>query len=308
MIYIDNLEQGESFLGFNRSTDKTPFTVIGIPLDISSSFRSGCNEAPQRIRYVSKSLELCSIHTEIDFECIGFEDIGNITLIPGDMINSLKRIEQISSNLVKNKNRIIFALGGEHTITLPLFKSIASGETSCLVVFDAHADLRDQHLGSRYNHATVIRRITEETHGRIILIGTRALSREEIEAYRMLRNRITMFKVQHENLSNNLMNYLSKEIELCKEIHISIDMDVFDPAYAPGVQTPEPMGLDPHTFLKMIPLIANDKVRIIDVVEVAPTHDRSDITSFLAARIVIEIAASIYKNIYNGDNKCLCRI
>ncbi|MEM1683512.1 MAG: agmatinase [Ignisphaera sp.] len=308
-MYLTDIESGEAFLGFNKNKNETPFTILGIPLDMSSSFRGGCGIAPRRIRFVSRSLELCSTMTGIDVESIGFEDVGDVVLSPGDMQSSLKRIEYVVRELLEDKDRILIAIGGEHTITLPIFKSLASERSQCLVVLDAHADLRDEYLGSRYNHATVIRRTIEETKSRIILIGARALSREEIEAYHQLKEYITIIRVWQGNIHSNIEKELLHELESCSRLHISIDMDILDPTYAPGVQTPEPLGLDPATLLKILSLVANNRVRVIDLVEVSPIYDQSDVTSFLAAKIIIELTATIYKNIY-GDRaeKYMCRI
>jgi len=308
-MYLTGTGSGEAFLGFNKNKNETPFTILGVPLDMSSSFRSGCGIAPRRIRFVSRSLELCSIMTGIDIESIGFEDVGDVVLSPGDMQGSLKRIECVVSEILKDRDRILIAIGGEHTITLPIFKSLASERSPCLVVLDAHADLRDEYLGSRYNHATVIKRIIEETKSRIILLGARALSREEVEAYRQLKDYIDIISVWQGNAPPNIERELMHELESCSGLYVSIDMDILDPTYAPGVQTPEPLGLDPTTLLKILSLVANNRIHVIDLVEISPIYDQSDITSFLAAKIIIELTATIYRNIYRDRaEKHMCRM
>jgi agmatinase len=293
-LYIVSVDQGNAFLGFNVDRGRTPFTIVGVPLDVSSSFRSGCREAPTRIRTVSRSLELCSVLTGLNIERIGFEDIGDIVLPPGDVKTSLSRIEEMVEELLR-EGRIPILLGGEHTITLPSFKALASlSRTPCLLVFDSHADLRDEYLGSRYNHATVIRRILDETQGQVLIVGARAVSKEEVEEYKRFRGRLEIVKLWQGSDPKEVSEEMRKRVAVCEDIYISIDVDILDPSYAPGVQTPEPLGIDPLSLLKILETVVDKRVRVVDIVEVAPPYDYSDITSFLAAKIIIELAAIIY--------------
>lgn len=309
-VYILEVGHESAFLGFNVDRTRTPFTVVGVPLDISSSFRGGCREAPASIRIASKSLELCSILTNLNMERIGFEDIGDIVLSPGDINTSLKRIEEAVKGLLSD-GRIPILIGGEHTITLPSFKALALRSSSpCLLVFDAHADLRDEYLGSKYNHATVIRRILDETEGYVLLVGSRAVSKDEVDAYKKLSSRIDIFKLWHGNMSRDIVRGIAGEIReklsTCSDIYVSIDLDIVDPAYAPGVQTPEPLGIDPATLLGILKDVVDNRVKIFDVVEVAPNYDLSSATSFLAAKIIIEVAALRYLHMMQDIEKYRC--
>uniref|UniRef100_A0A7C2VDW3 Agmatinase n=1 Tax=Ignisphaera aggregans TaxID=334771 RepID=A0A7C2VDW3_9CREN len=305
-LYIVGVEQKGSFLGFSVDANRSPFTIVGAPLDMSSSFRGGAGEAPARIREASKSLELCSVFTGLDFESIGFVDLGDIVMMPGDINGSLNRIERVVGELIDAK-RVVFVLGGEHTITLPAFKALASKSSKpCLLVFDAHTDLRDEYLGSRYNHATVVRRILEETKGRIVLVGARAVSREEVEASKRLNHRINIISIWQGNIPTDLATRVLKPLEECSDIYVSIDIDFLDPSYAPGVQTPEPLGIDPLTLLNLLRLVAGKNIRIVDIVEVSPPHDPADVTSFLAAKIIIEFASLIYARSTSHSNAERC--
>lgn len=294
------------FLGFSMDKDRTPFTILGVPLDMSTSFRGGSSMAPSRIRMVSKSLELCSLLTGIDIESIGFEDLGDMVLPPGDMLSSLRMIEEGVRRLL-DKNRVLFIIGGEHTLTLASFKSLSvQSMAPCLLVFDAHTDLRDTYLGSRYNHATVLSRILEETNGNIILIGARAISREEIETYNKFRDRIEIVKLWQGNIRPSLGEEIYIKLKKCSDVYISIDFDILDPAYAPGVQTPEPLGIDPTTLLNILDLIIDDNVRVIDIVEITPQFDLSDVTSFLAAKVIVEVAAIAYRGMHKDVKNYSC--
>lgn len=305
-MYIASIGNDRAFLGFNANRDKTPFTVLGVPLDISSSFRRGSSTAPQRIREVSRSLELCSVSTGLDMERIGFEDLGDIVLPPGDINAALSRIEEVVRGIL-DENRVTILIGGEHTVTLPGFKALASRSSRpCLLVFDAHADLREEYLGSRYNHATVVKRVLDEVGGRVVIVGARALSKEEVDTQRKLSNRITVVNTLRGFADGNIGQELSENLKECNDIYVSIDMDVIDPAYAPGVQTPEPLGIDPVSLLNILNKIVDDRVRLIDIVEISPIYDVSDITSFLAARIIVEVAALVYMSKYRGRENYRC--
>ena len=236
---------------------------------MTTSFRGGSAEAPSRIRYVSRSLELCSVLTDVDIESIGFEDLGDIVLPPGDMKASLERIERVIAELL-SENRIVFAVGGEHTITLPAFKSLSrKSRKACLLVFDAHADLRDEYMGSKYNHATVIRRIAEETNGKIVVVGARALSREELIEYKKLMNYVNIVRIYGDYLPVTTFS-LREALKECTDIYVSLDIDVIDPSFAPGVQTPEPLGMSSIMLLRMLSEVIDSRVRMVDIVEVTP--------------------------------------
>ncbi|ADM28184.1 agmatinase [Ignisphaera aggregans DSM 17230] len=306
-LYISPLEDYSAFLGFNRDRKKTPFTIIGIPLDISSSYRSGCSLAPQSIRNTSRSIELCSFVNNINLEDIGFEDLGNIIMAPGDIITSLKRIEIVIESLL-NEGRRIFILGGEHTLTYGSFKAFAKiFKNPCLLVFDAHLDLRDEYLGTKFNHATVIRRIIDDTNVlKVIFIGSRAISMEE-SSYALEKNdKVSIYRFWGSRIPIDIIDRVREDISRCDAIYISIDMDVIDPAYAPGVQTPEPLGIDPQNLLQILSRLIDTRTWVTDIVEITPVYDHSETTSFLASRIIIEIASILIESL--NIEKSYCKI
>ncbi|MEM0026661.1 MAG: agmatinase [Ignisphaera sp.] len=302
-IYLSNILESNAFLGFNKSLEETPFMVVGAPLDMSTSYRGGCSRAPKALREASKSLELCTALSNIDLEQIGFHDLGDIVLAPGDILQSLARIENVIYEIL-GYNKIVFILGGEHTITLPAFKAFSKRfQDPCLIVFDAHTDLRHEYLGSRYNHATVIKRVSEEAqYKKIIIVGARAISREEIEQVKSMDSRISVIRVTG-SVQANVIERLEKEIEVCKNNpkYLSIDIDFMDPSYAPGVQTPEPLGSTPTDLLNAISRIVDEKLLAIDIVEITPEHDLSEITTFLGAKILTEIAGMVARRLNIGS-------
>ncbi len=265
---------------FGCSLDRSSkYVIVGVPLDNTTTYKPGTRFAPSRIREAACELEFYSITTNKSLEHIGFNDLGDIVVSPGDLGKCFENIEKVVKGIVEEyrANYYIF-LGGEHLLTYPILKAI-DRDIEHIIVFDAHLDLRNEYLGSKYNHATVMRRIYEETGKTITYFGARAFSEEELF---FLENNsdIKIYSVE-----NNI-----DEISSNTRVYISIDMDVMDPAYAPGVSNPEPLGLKPYTMLKVLEkIIQNNKVIGIDIVEVNPLVDINDNTSLLAAKILLEI-------------------
>ncbi|AGJ62995.1 Arginase/agmatinase/formimionoglutamate hydrolase, arginase family [Sulfolobus islandicus LAL14/1] len=262
-------------------------------MDITSSYRPGSRFAPSSIRESAQYIEFYSIRNDVDMGEIGFNDVGDIILHPSNVEENISRISSVINYFHEN-GKITISIGGEHTITAGVIKGMKR-EGLCLVSFDAHLDLRDEYMGYRYDHACVMRRISE--YGvKIIEVGTRAVSKEEIEYAR--QKGIAFFTPQQVRLLGvkETSRRIITSIQECKSLYISVDMDGIDPAYAPGVATPEPDGLDPSTLLDIINLIADKRVIGFDVVEVSPSYDTSGITSVLASRIILEIAATVYKS------------
>ncbi|MEM0174346.1 MAG: agmatinase, partial [Sulfolobaceae archaeon] len=214
---------------------------------------------------------------------------------PSDVEENLKRISEVISYFLEQNKKII-SIGGEHTITLGIIRAFK--ETPCIISFDAHLDLRDEYLGYKYDHACVMRRIYEEKKSKIIEIGTRAVSRDEIEFAN--KNGIlyfTPFQIRVLGI-REIARRILLSLQDCKSIYISYDMDVFDPSFAPGVATPEPEGLDPTTVLDLVNiLLENTKSKItgFDIVELAPPFDPSYITIILASKLILETSAIIAK-------------
>lgn len=262
--------------------DKSQYVVLGIPLDNTGTYRPGTRFAPDKIREAGANIEFYSLITKRTLEHVGFNDLGNIVLPPGAIDKSLEIVERVVESLTSEfADKIIISLGGEHTITLPVVKAL-SKNIDTLVVFDAHLDLRDEYLGSRLNHSTFLRRLLEAVNINVIHIGSRALSEDEVR-YLTSERRVKAIDV----LDYRRVN----EIKSTGKVYISIDMDVLDPSYAPGVGNPEPLGLSPLQLLEALKHIieVSDSVVGLDIVEVNPMVDMNDVTSVLAAKIVWEM-------------------
>jgi agmatinase len=198
----------------------------------------------------------------------------------------------VAEELFAAKKLPVF-IGGEHTITLGITRAISKNLT--IVSFDAHLDLRSQYLGATTSHTTFMRRIHEQiSPNQIIEIGTRAVCKEELEYAE--KSNISFLT------SQKILNIgVKKTLETIKEfladsdkIYITVDMDVLDPAFAPGVQNPEPAGLTTDVLLKVLCGICDQRVNAIDLVEVAPNYDNST-TAIQAARTLFEALCSLEK-------------
>ena len=262
--------------------EKSKYVILGIPLDQSTTYKPGTRFAPERIRLAACNIEFYSLINERTLDDLCFNDLGDVVITPGDLFKTLENTTHVVKGIFNEySDKTLFFLGGEHTITYAIVKALYN-EIDELIVFDAHLDLRDEYLGSKYNHATVMRRIYEEFNTPITYIGARAFSSEELEFIKS-REEIKVYTPREIDL-------LKREISF-ERVYISIDLDVVDPAYAPGVSNPEPLGITSQTLLEILHVVLKSSKRIIgfDLVEVNPLVDVNDITSILASKIIVEI-------------------
>lgn len=266
-------------------------TIIGVPYDSSSSYRPGSRFAPQSIRDAACNIELSSVLTGIDLELVGFNDIGDLAVTLGDGEKTLNTLTNVVSNVLSEK-RILSVIGGEHTITYGVLRAFK--EDVGYLVVDAHLDLREDYLGYRYSHASFNRLIVEELGLHPLYIGVRAWSSEE-SSYAKKHGLKTISSELFEDRSvSEIVNEVKQLLKHVDKVYISIDFDAFDPSYAPGVSNPEPLGITPRKLLRVLrELILSNKLRVVgfDVVEVNPLKDPSDVTSILAAKMIIEMSS-----------------
>ncbi len=260
--------------------EDSSYVVIGLPMDWTTTYMPGTRFAPQSIREASCNIELYSLITGKCLEKLRVNDLGDIALPYGDVYSSIRNIEQVVRGLLEDyRKHIYFFLGGEHLVSYPIIKALRNN-IDHVVVFDAHGDLRDEYIGLKYSHATVFKRVLDELSIPVSIIGVRALSSEEIE---FIKNN-NLVKVFPPN------KITTAKIPQGKNIYISIDMDVIDPGYAPGVSNPEALGITPHQLIDILTkIISENNIVGIDIVEVNPLRDINNVTSILAAKIIIEI-------------------
>lgn len=259
-------------------------TVFGIPFDSTHSYKPGCRFGPDVIRDAFNNIEIFHPKLQVDLETANIEDLGNTkhTVVASEMLDMVRKITR---ELVE-KNRQLFILGGEHLITYGTYLSFPK-ETG-YVVFDAHYDLRDEYADIKLSHASYLRRIVEDKGADNILhVGARAFVKEELEFLK--ENKIKTIS-DKEIRQGKAPQILKDHISSFDKIYTSFDLDVLDPAFAPGVGNPEAVGITSRELFDMIYSLENKKVTGIDIVELNPTYDNGS-TASLAAKIMSTVIA-----------------
>ncbi|WP_423791927.1 agmatinase [Methanocaldococcus indicus] len=267
---------------FMLSTDNydlADIVIFSVPYDGTSSFKPGSRDGGNAIRLASWGLESYSPILDRDLTEISYVDLKDLDLY-GNQEEMFKFIEETTFKILEdNKKLCIF--GGEHSITYPIVRALKRKYNEFIVIqFDAHADLRNEYLGNKLSHACVMRRIYE-INKNIYQFGIRSGDREE---WLFAKNNNIYLK----------SSLLSKEdLEIIKDkelpIYVTIDIDVLDPAYAPGTGTPEPCGFSTRELFDSLYLLKDLDIVGFDIVEVSPTYDLANITSITAAKIAREL-------------------
>ncbi len=259
-------------------------TVFGIPFDSTHSYKPGCRFGPDVIRDAFNNIEIFHPELQVDLETVNIEDLGNTkhTVVASEMLDMIRKITR---ELVE-KNRQLFILGGEHLITYGTYMSFPK-ETG-YVVFDAHYDLRDEYADIKLSHASYLRRIVEERGSDNILhVGARAFVKEELAFLK--ENNIKTIS-DKEIRQGKGPQILKDHISTFDKLYASFDLDVLDPAFAPGVGNPEAVGITSRDLFDMIYSFENKKVKGVDIVELNPTYDNGS-TASLAAKIMSTLIA-----------------
>lgn len=280
-------------LGFLRSEEaqEPKYIVLGVPYDGTSTYRPGSRFAPDAIREASMNIETYSLRACLDAEDVRVRDLGNLH-VATDVRETLRRLSLVveEQNL---KGRRALILGGEHTLTLGAVNGFRDDHPAVLC-FDAHMDLRDEYMGSKVNHATVLRRLFEQLEpGKMMVVGVRAFTEEELKYAREAGLRFfTSLDVFRD--MRHVLGEVRKWVEGVDKLYVSIDFDVLDPSQAPAVGNPEPEGLTMTQLLDMLWEVCGPKVLAVDIVEVTPLYDRG-ITAIQAAKIALEVLCYLEK-------------
>ncbi|MFQ5960245.1 MAG: agmatinase, partial [Candidatus Methylomirabilales bacterium] len=245
--------------------------LFGVPLDCTSSYRTGTRFGPQQIRAAGEGLEDYSLALDRDLRDIKVIDQGDLELPPAHLEKSLAQIEEAAAAAL-DRGMACVALGGEHLISLPLVKAALAKYPELVVVqIDAHADLADRYGGEPLTHATVIRRVAELLGpARLVQLGIRSATAEEVA----FANEQTHFFTGSPTDVGRIVERLTG-----RSVYLTIDIDVVDPAFAPGVSCPEPGGWSSGELFHVINQMAGLDVVGMDVVEVCPPYDPAGITA-----------------------------
>ncbi len=277
------------------------YVIFGVPFDGTSSFRSGSRWAPDAMRQASENFETYNHHFDIDYQDLLIHDAGNLehyTTVDDTLQELSFAVEPIVAD-----GKIPIMLGGEHSLTLPCVKACAkySDEDIAFVVLDAHFDLREEYSGVTYSHACVSRHILNEVTDKYVTIGVRSGPREE---WTYARENGIKYYTPDDVREKGIKEVLSEIIDYLgsSKIYLSLDMDALDPAYAPGLGTPEPFGLSDIEVRDVIHSLAPRSIGF-DIVEIAPEYDSGQ-TALLGTKMLREfIAAHASDDSKNSLNK-----
>ena len=261
------------YMGSKADAELAGITVLGCPLDATSSFRGGTKFAPESIRKASWTLETYSPYLKQDLDDMMFYDAGNLELPPGNLERSLELIESAVAEIV-GKGKKILVLGGEHLVTYPILRAMKKRFGDMQIVhFDAHCDLRDEYEGQKLSHATVMKRVKELGRTEMFQIGIRSGTRREFEELAPIDSPASLAARLNRNIP----------------IYVSFDMDVFDPSLVAGVTTPEPGGLTFNEVMEYFSVLVGMNIIGADIVELAPDYDTTFVSSVTASKVAREM-------------------
>jgi len=257
--------------------------ILPVPYDSTAEWRTGTREGPYSIIDASRYLELYDLELDREIYKIGIHTLPEVEPLMNSPEGMIARIYHIAKGLIQ-KGKLVVMLGGEHSLSSGTAQAFKEAFPNLSVLqLDAHADLRNEYLGTKYGQASVMRRIFEICP--IVQVGIRSLSREE--KLFLDQNEMTPFY-----LPGSASNLASKEqiaAALSENVYITIDVDVFDPSIMPAVGTPEPGGMQWQEVLGILRFIALHKHIVgFDLMEFCPQEGPAS-CAFLLAKLVYKL-------------------
>ena len=287
------LNQKKGFLGFDAKFKiKDKVIIVPFGLEKTVSYGGGTKNAPTQIIKASHQVELF----DEEFMKEPYKSIGIKTLKPfkikNNLHSALKQLSKINSIILSEK-KFPLILGGEHSITPASLKPfINKFEEIVLLHFDAHADLRQEYQGEKFSHASAIRRCLDYKNVKVISLGIRNLSEEEMTFYKNNKDRIEIFWAAEKDKWN--LELLKRKL-VKKNVYITFDVDCFDSSIMPATGTPEPGGLYWNEILKIIKSICSvSNIIGADINELAPIKN-FDSYNFLVAKLTYKILTYIFE-------------
>ena len=272
------------FIGCESSYGEARLVMFGAPFDGTSSYRPGSRFAGSAIRNESYGIETYSPYLEKDLADFPVFDAGELDLPIGNACEALERIEEAVSEIISD-DKIPLMIGGEHLVTLGSVRALAKKYPDLNIVhFDAHADLRDDYLGEKLSHATVIRRCHELIKGKVYQFGIRSMTGEEDL---WARENVVQRKYDFKTLDEVISGLRGKPV------YLTIDLDVLDPSIFPGTGTPEPGGVSFVDLISAVHHTAGLNIVGCDVNELAPHYDSSGVSTIVACKVIRELLLSI---------------
>lgn len=272
--------------------------ILGVPFDGGTSYRPGARFGPMGVRQAARTLRP-GYHVELGvapLERVQVVDAGDVSVTPYDITEACQQIQNHAADILAGGDRRIVSIGGDHTIALPNLRALhAKHGPIALVHFDAHLDTWDTYFNAPITHGTIFRRAFEEgllIEDHSIHVGIRGpiydqldLSDDARMGFRIIR--AGDLDVMGVEAAVDIVRRRVADVP----VYLSIDIDVLDPAFAPGTGTPEAGGLTSRELLRMLRSMTGLNIVGADVVEVAPVYDHAEITTVAAATVVFDIVS-----------------
>ena len=287
MSYRDlYLSKSPLIISSNEDVDSAAI-VYGIPFDSTHSYKPGTRFGPDAIRDAFNNIEVFHPQFQIDLASVNIQDLGNIhhTVNVEEMT---KMVNKLTGELIK-KDKLLVILGGEHSLTYGTYTAFP--KDTGYIVFDAHFDLRSEYAGVKLSHAAYLRRVVEKNGAEnIIHVGARSFVGEELAFLKEHKIKTITEKDIRDGKGPKLVNDL---LSTFKKTYVSVDLDVLDPAFAPGVGNPEAVGITSRELFDMIYAMEGHKIACLDIVELNPTYDTGATASIAAKLMSTMIAMNI---------------
>ncbi|MGZ9697908.1 agmatinase [Bacillus safensis] len=288
---FDEAYSGKVFIGSHPTWEDAKVILYGMPMDWTVSYRPGSRFGPNRIREVSIGLEEYSPYLDRELHEVPFFDAGDIPLPFGNAQKSLDLIEEYVDSILE-KGKFPLGMGGEHLVSWPVFRAMYKKYPDLAIIqMDAHTDLREEYEGEPLSHSTPIRKVAGLIGAEnVFSFGIRSGMKEEFEWAKEAGMHISKFEVL-EPLKQVLPKLKGRPV------YVTIDIDVLDPAHAPGTGTVDAGGITSKELLASIHAIAGSDVQVVgaDLVEVAPVYDHSDQTANTASKLLREMLLGFVK-------------
>jgi len=275
-----------SFLGVQAEEKKARYVVLSSPYEGTVSYGTGTKKGPAAIIEASRQVETYDIDTGRDFAECGIYTADELEVSHASPEKNCVYVQE-AVEAVLREGKVPILLGGEHSVSVGAFDAVAKMKKAAdvsVLHLDAHADMRDEYEGTKYNHACAMRRCREKLHA--VSVGIRSYSLEE--AQEIKRQKCDIFGVEFDD---------AKVVgKLRKDVWITIDLDAFDPSECPGVGTPEPGGIRWKQAISLLSKVCKERNVVgFDVVELAPIPG-SHVSDFLAARLTYKLICYMEAN------------